>query len=194
MQGIAKVSDDYQIEPFDMHTIITNPIYSVWYSDDEIKIYDHTKNNKSLLFLENGITLKTSTFKKVEEISYKEYNDIIKELKERRIINNIKQPEEPYIVDTEHSTNTTIKVVPRPGFEVGKMKYYVFEYFETLGAAYPVERWKWFENKPYDIKVDKRKYCPGYTFVPEESTINQSVYKIVWPRKKDFEKTNVVWR
>ena len=182
LTGIAKVNDDYVEEKNGYITMIYGVIHQIWYDDETIKFF-----NKDF------IRLLTDTFNHIEEISYRKYNDIIRQLKERRIVDKVKEVEEPYMVDVKHSTNTCIKVIPKPGFEVGKKRYHRLEYFHSLGAAYPVEHWKWFENKPYDIKIDTEKYY-GYRFVPEESTIEKSVYKIVWPRKRDFKNEILIWR
>ena len=188
LNGIEIVSDDYTITTNGNFTIIENAIYGVWYNDDVIKIYD--KSNKP--FYEQISRIHSSS-KNITEISQKEYDSILNELKERRIVNHIEKPKEPYMVDVGHSTNTCIKVVPKPGFEVGRVEAYHWEYFETMGAAYPMPHYHYFENKPYEIKIDKDRY-PGYKFVTEESTFEKSVYKIVWPTKKDFEKTELVYR
>lgn len=182
LTGIAQVIDNYEITKGCSEMMILGVSHQVWYSDDTIKFFNR-----------DFIRLEIKSFDHIEEISYRKYNSIIKQLKERRIIDKVKTPEEPYMIDVEHSTSTLIKAVPKPGFERGKRMYHTLEYFHTLGAAYPVEHWQWFENEPYDIKVDTKKYY-GYKFVPEESTIEKSVYKIIWPRKRDFEKAELIWR
>lgn len=189
LNGIEMVSDDYTITTTGNFTIIENTIYDVWYDDDTIKIYD--KSNKP--FYEQISSIQSSCSKNITEISQKEYDSILNELKERRIVNHIEKPKEPYMIDVEHSTNTCIKVVPKPGFEVGKKELYRWVYFETMGAAYPMPFDHYFENKPYEINIDLNQY-EGYEFVPEESTIEKSVYKVVWPTEKDFEKTKLVYR
>ena len=130
---------------------------------------------------------------KVEEITRKEYYSIINELKNYKIVDHIEQPKEPYMVDVVNSTNTCIRCVPKIGFEVGYKKVYTLEWFNSMGAAYPMPHLEPFINNPYEIKVNTKKY-KGYRFVPEESTTEKSVYQVVWPRKREFEKEGVVWR
>ena len=185
---IAKVSDDYEIENnckgYYNETRIFGAIESIGYDEDVIKIY-----HRNVIYLQE----KTLDSDSIKEISCKEYNNIVRKLKERRITYHNDLPKEPYMIDVEHSTNDCIKVIPKPGFEVGRVEAYHWEYFETMGAAYPMSHYHYFENKPYEIKIDKDRYH-GYKFVPEESTFEKSVYKIVWPTKKDFEKTELIWR
>lgn len=187
LDGIVKVSE-YKVTKCGLYGIILNVVQSIWYSEDSIKIYRYDKND-----IFSVCRYELSTVDKIEKITYKEYYDIINQLKERRLIKSVEKPIEPYMVDIENSTNTCIKMIPRPGFEFGKRPYKRLEYFETLGAAYPVTDWIPFVNEPYEVKVDTKRYR-GYKFLPDESTLEKSVYKIVWPRKREFKKKEMVWR
>ena len=181
LTGIAQVIDDYEITKGYSEMLILGVSHQVWYSDDTIKFFNR-----------DFIRLEIKSFDHIEEISYRKYNSIIKQLKERRITDRIEQ-KEPYMVDVPNSTVTNIKFIPKPGFEIGYRKYTPLEWFATMNAAYPMTSLLPFTNPTYEIKVDKRKY-KGYRFIPEESSFEKSVYKVVWPRKRDFEKAELIWR
>ena len=173
---------------------IENLIESVWYGDDGFRVNRHQMSkgfSYGRIVLEIGFS--DDNLPTIEEISRKEYYSIINELKKRKIVYPIEQPKEPYMVDVVNSTNTCIRCVPKIGFEVGYKKVYTLEWFNSMGAAYPMPHMVPFVNNPYEITVNTKKY-KGYRFVPEESTTEKSVYQVVWPRKKEFEKDGFVYR
>ncbi len=177
LTGIAKLTKYDGVKNIGLYTIIDNVIQTIWYDEGNIKFYRYKTPN--FINIEGECA--------VEKITQKEYYDIVNVLKERRIINRIEEPKEPYMVDRVNSTNTLIRFVPKIGFEVGYRKVYTLEWFNSMGAAYPMPHLEPFVNTPYEIKVDTNKY-KGYRFVPEESTTEKSVYKIVWPAKSKFKK------
>lgn len=177
LTGIVKLTKyDGVIKTFN-YSVIDNVIQSIWYDESNIKFYRYKYVNN--VNIQGEFT--------VEHITRKEYYDIVKVLKERRITDRIEEPKEPYMLDRVNSTNTLIRFVPKIGFEVGYRKVYTLEWFNSMGAAYPMPHLEPFVNTPYEIKVDTNKY-KGYRFVPEESTTEKSVYKIVWPAKSKFKK------
>lgn len=184
--GIIKVSK-YDVEKTGerafgtayVGTRINNILQCVFYTEDCIDV--HGKNTCMIASYAHEPTI-------IEKITRKEYYEILNGLKNRKYVrhNNL-SIEEPYMIDKKNSTNTLVKVVPKPGFEYGKRRFYTWEYYESLGAAYPEEHWEPFVNEPYEIKIDTKWY-PGRIFMPEESTIEKSVFRITWPRKKELEK------
>lgn len=128
--------------------------------------------------------IETRQIKDYVKITKEEFNKICNILKEEKRIIPIEQPKEPYILK-EGSTNTHITYIPRKGFEFGKR--HIFDelvYFDSLGAAYPMPVWTWFENKPIEIIINKSKFKGDWKFIEEESDLTKSVYKRVWSRKK----------
>lgn len=175
LTGIAKVTKYEGIKKGYSYSIIENVIQSIFYDESNIKIYRYKYANQ--INMQGEFT--------VENITKKEYYDIVNVLKERRITDRI-EIEEPYMVDVPNSTITNIKFIPKPGFEVGYRKMYKLEYFESMVAAYPMPCMIPFTNRPYEVNVDTRKY-KGYRFMPEESSFEKSVYKVVWPVKSKFK-------
>ena len=176
LTGIVQVTKYKGIIKTFNYSVIENVIQSIFYDESNIKFYRYKYVNK--VNIQGEFT--------VEHITRKEYYDIVKVLKERRITDRIEQ-KEPYMVDVPNSTITNIKFIPKPGFEVGYRKITKLEYFASLGAAYPMADLVPFTNSPYEVKVDKRKY-KGYKFIPEESSFEKSVYKVVWPSNNKFKK------
>lgn len=176
LTGIAKVTKYEGAKKECNYSVIDNVIQSIWYDESNIKFYRYKYVNK--VNIQGEFT--------VEHITRKEYYDIVKVLKERRITDRIEQ-KEPYMVDVPNSTITNIKFIPKPGFEVGYRKYTHLEWFASMNAAYPMTSLLPFTNPPYDVKVDTKKY-KGYRFMPEESSFEKSVYKIVWPSNNKFKK------
>lgn len=177
--GIVKLTKYEGIRKVVNYSVIDNVIQSIWCNNETIKFYRYKTPNVVNIWGEFT----------VEKITQKEYYDIVNVLKERRIIDRVEEPKEPYMLDRVNSTNTLIRFVPKIGFEVGYRKVYALEWFNSMGAAYPMPRLEPFVNTPYEIKVDTKKY-KGYRFVPEESTTEKSVYKIIWPSKAKFKSNN----
>ena len=197
LRGIAKVSKYEGVKEFGMEFHIGNILETIWYSEDTIKIYRYEEKRwisiDSRLYRDKDGIIKREPAPEVEVITRKEYYDVINQLKTHRIIDHIDPPKEPYMLDVVNSTNTNIIYVPKIGFEVGYKKVYSLEWFDTLGAAYPMPHLVPFVNQPYEIKVNTKKY-KGFRFLPEESTTEKSVYQVIWPRKREFKKSTLVYR
>lgn len=176
LTGIIKLTKYDGVKNIGLYSIIDNVIQTIWYDEENIKFYRYKTPN--VVNIEGECA--------VEKITQKEYYDIVKVLKERRITDRIEQ-KEPYMVDVPNSTITNIKFIPKPGFEVGYRKYTHLEWFASMRAAYPMPSLLPFTNHPYDVKVDTKKY-KGYRFMPDESSFEKSVYKIVWPSNNKFKK------
>lgn len=179
MSGIVKVTEYSGVTtrrsgPF-KETEIANVLSSVFYGENEIKVY------------ERDTCCVRAASVEIEKITRKEYYETLNSLKTTRIIHhNDCSANEPYMLDRENSTNTVLRFIAKPGFVCGKRPVSRLEYFESLGAAYPVTDWVPFVNEPYERKIDTER--PGFKFVPEESTVEKSVFRIIWPDKKKMRK------
>ena len=198
LQGIAKVSKYDGIMDYRIEFRIEHVLETIWYDKDVIKIFRYESDDRitlkpSMYQDKEDRSIKREPVPTVEVITRKEYYAVINQLKTRKIIDRIDPPKEPYMLDVVNSTNTNIIYVPKIGFEVGYRKEYTLEWFNSMGAAYPVPHLVPFVNNPYEIKVNTKKYH-GYRFSPEESTTEKSVYNIVWPRKREFKKSELTCR
>ena len=170
------------------YAYLKNVLEIIWYDINNIS-YDNVEEyhliSRKIYGSPSYCNIQTTFVKEYLKITKREFNFICNKLKEERIIESIAWPSDLYELDPS-STNTCIKFNPKPGFEIGYHKLYHLEYFNTLGAAYPLPITVSFENKPVTIKVNKNKYKGQFKFLLNESDTKHSVYKRIWKRKKDI--------
>lgn len=154
------------------------------------KLYDGKADWSSPLKFDKPsfVKITTSHYSKYEEITRKEYDDIIAILKEERLCVTTYPPSEPYHFVKEKSTPTKLYFDVDEEDRYTSEEAYQLEYFKTMGAAYPIPTTIWIENKPIIKVIDPHRY-KGYKFMEEESTYERSVYKKIWKFEKKINST-----
>lgn len=155
------------------------------------------------------IRIEPRYIKEYVKITEEEYNNISNILKETRrvipTINNLEWSQMNHYEVAPESTNTKIFFNVKKGHEIDKVTIYTEEYDEFYKKI-KVPHDYYFTRKPIEININKSKYKltkkqknfwgensfnVEYKFMENESTSENSVYKLIWAKEKKIPSTNL---